>query len=86
MRGVSDATPRDSAAVKLGQTYSGPAVRVRHTGSYRQLGMTHRKVAAYLAALGLQRNGDAWETYISDPTRVPESELLTDVYYPIRPR
>lgn len=86
VRGVTDDTPRDGAAVKLGRTYSGPAIRVRHAGSYRQLGTTHRKIAAYLAALGLERNGDAWETYISDPTRVPEAELLTDVFYPIRGR
>ena len=84
VRGVTDETPRDSAAVKLGYTYSGPAIRVRHAGSYRQLGSTHREIAAYVAALGLERNGDPWETYISDPTRVPESELLTDVYYPVR--
>ena len=84
VRGVTDETPRDSAAVKLGYTYSGPAIRVRHVGSYRQLGSTHREIAAYVAALGLERNGDPWETYISDPTRVPESELLTDVYYPVR--
>jgi len=84
VRGVTEATPRDAAAVKLGYTYSGPAIRVRHVGSYRQLGSTHRKIAAYLAALGLERNGDAWETYISDPTRVPEADLLTDIYYPVR--
>ena len=84
VRGVSDATPGDGATVKLGNTYSGPAIRVRHVGSYRQLSATHRKIAAYFAALGLERNGDAWETYVSDPTRVPESELLTDVYYPVR--
>jgi effector-binding domain-containing protein len=85
VRGVTDSTPRDSSEVKLGRSYAGPAIRVRHTGSYRQLGVTHRKIAAYLAALGLERNGDGWETYISDPTRVPESELLTDIYYPVRP-
>ena len=84
VRGVTDDTARSGSAVKLGRTYSGPAIRVRHVGSYRQLGTTHRKIAAYLAALGLERNGDAWETYISDPTRVPEAELLTDVYYPVR--
>ena len=84
VRGISDATPRSGAAVKLGLTYSGPAIRVRHTGSYRQLGATHRKIAAYLAATGLERNGDPWETYIGDPTRVPERELLTDIYYPVR--
>ena len=84
VRGVTAATPVDTAKVKLGDTYSGPAIRVRHVGSYRQLGATHRKIAAYLAALGLERNGDAWETYVTDPTRVPEAELTTDVYYPIR--
>jgi effector-binding domain-containing protein len=84
VRGVKDTTPREGTEVKLGATYSGPAVRIRHTGSYRQLGTTHRMIAAYLAALGLERNGDAWETYISDPTRVPEAELLTDIYYPVR--
>jgi effector-binding domain-containing protein len=84
VRGVTDAVPRDGAAVKVGNTYSGPAIRIRHVGSYRQLGTTHRKITAYLAALGLERNGDAWETYVSDPTRVPEAQLLTDIYYPIR--
>ena len=82
--GLTEATPRNGAAVRLGSTYAGPAIRVRHVGSYRRLGTTHRKIAAYLAALGLERNGDAWETYVSDPTRVPETELLTDIYYPIR--
>jgi effector-binding domain-containing protein/uncharacterized protein YndB with AHSA1/START domain len=84
VRGTLSATPRTGTAVRLGLTYAGPAVRVRHTGSYRQLGATHRKIAAYLAATGLERNGDPWETYISDPTRVPEAELLTDIYYPVR--
>ena len=84
VRGVTDTTTGDAAPVKLGSTYSGPVIRVRHVGSYRQLGTTHRKIAAYLAALGLERNGDAWETYVSDPTRVAETELVTDVYYPVR--
>ena len=45
---------------------------------------THRKVAAYLAAHGIERNGDSWESYVSDPAKVAENELLTYVYYPIR--
>jgi len=84
VRGVSDATPREGNKVRIGTTYTGPAIRVRHTGPYRTLGLTHRKIASYLAALGLERNGDAWEAYVSDPTRVPEAELLTYVYYPVR--
>ena len=83
IRGASDATPRD-AAVKLGKTYGGPVLRVRHTGSYRDLSSTHRKISAYLAALGIERNGAAWESYVSDPGSTPEAELLTYVYYPIK--
>lgn len=84
VRGLTDATPRSGETVKIGKTYAGPVIRVKHIGPYRTLGRTHDKIAAYLAALGIERNGDAWETYISDPTRTDESELLTYVYYPIR--
>jgi len=85
VRGVTDKTPREGAGVKLGVTYEGPVIRVRHVGSYRGLAITHRKIAAYLAALGIERNGAPWESYVSDPGKVPESELLTYVYYPIKP-
>jgi effector-binding domain-containing protein len=84
VRGVTEVTPRDSGGVKLGETYGGQVIRVRHTGSYRQLTNTHRKITAYLAALGIERNGDAWESYVSDPGKTPENELLTYIYYPIK--
>jgi len=83
VRGVTDATPLDGPTVKIGQTYGGAAIRVGHVGSYRDLSATHRKIAAYLAALGIERNGAAWESYVSDPGKVPERELLTYVYYPV---
>jgi effector-binding domain-containing protein len=84
VRGLSATTPRAGESVKIGRTYEGPVIRVKHIGPYRTLGGTHDKIAAYLAALGIDRNGDAWESYISDPTRTDEDELLTYVYYPIR--
>lgn len=84
VHGLSDNTPRESRGVKLGRTYAGPVIRVKHVGSYLRLGQTHDKIAAYLAALGIERNGDAWESYVSDPTRTAEAELITYVYYPIR--
>lgn len=84
VRGISSATPQEAAGIKIGKTYAGAAIRVRHKGSYRDLIQTHRKITAYLAALGIERNGDAWESYVSDPAKVAESELLTFVYYPIR--
>jgi effector-binding domain-containing protein len=85
VRGVTEATPRDGATVKLGLTYNGPVIRAEHIGSYRTLSETHRKISAYLAAHGIERNGDAWESYASDPSEVPEKDLLTYVYYPIKP-
>ena len=85
VRGVTEETPRASNGVRIGSTYGGPVIRVRHVGSYRDLSLTHRKIAAYIAALGIERNGDAWESYVSDPGKVPEDELVTLIYYPIRP-
>ena len=84
IRGVTDDMPRDGPGVKIGTTYGGPVIRIRHIGSYRDLTSTHRKIAAYLAALGIERNGPAWESYVSDPAKVVEQELLTYIYYPVR--
>jgi effector-binding domain-containing protein len=83
VRGASEALPRSGAGVRIGSTQAGTVIRVRHVGSYRDLAVTHRKIAAYLAALGIERNGSAWESYVSDPTKVSEAELLTYVYYPV---
>ncbi len=86
VRGLSDETPESDGSVRLARTYAGSVIRVRHTGSYRSLSDTHRKILAYLAVLDIEQNGDAWETYVSDPTETPESELLTWVYYPVLDR
>jgi effector-binding domain-containing protein/uncharacterized protein YndB with AHSA1/START domain len=86
VRGVTDNTPRSAQGVRLGSSYAGTVIRVKHIGSYAELGRTHDKIAAYLAAMGSERNGDAWESYVSDPTRTPEAKLITYVYYPIRDR
>lgn len=83
--GVTETTKRDGTTVKIGSTYEGPVIRVKHVGSYRTLTGTHRKISAYLAAHGIARSGAAWESYVSDPADVPEKDLLTYVYYPIKP-
>lgn len=72
--------------VRLGETYGGEVIRVRHAGSYERLSDTHRRITAYLAATGIARNGDAWESYLSDPAETEESKLVTYVYYPIADR
>jgi effector-binding domain-containing protein len=82
--GLTDATPRAGAGVKIGATYAGPVLRIKHIGSYKLLTDSHNKVSAYLAALGIERNGAVWESYVSDPGKVQERNLLTYLYYPIR--
>jgi effector-binding domain-containing protein len=83
VRGVTDETPADGKLVRIGETYGGPVIRVRHIGSYRTLATTHLKITSYLAAAGIGRNGAPWESYVSDPTKVDEDDLLTYVFYPI---
>lgn len=85
VRGVAASSPREGSSVKIGYTYAGPVIRVKHIGSYRSLTETHRKISAYLAAHGIERDGATWESYVSDPGDVPEEALLTYVYYPIKP-
>jgi effector-binding domain-containing protein len=84
VRGVVDDSVSNSAGVRIGETHAGVVLRARHAGSYRDLAQTHRKIAAYLAALGIERNGTAWESYVSDPSKVAEPDLVTYVYYPVR--
>ncbi|MGH7129388.1 MAG: GyrI-like domain-containing protein, partial [Planctomycetaceae bacterium] len=86
VRGITADTPRSEDGVRLGTTQGGAVIRAAHRGSYRFLGRTHEKIAAYLAAHRIERNGDAWESYVSDPTRVAEPELVTYVYYPVKGR
>lgn len=84
VRGVTEATPHESGKLKIGTTYGGAVIRTAHPGGYDRLGETHRKIAAYMAALGIEQAGDAWESYVSDPAKTDERELLTYVYYPVR--
>jgi effector-binding domain-containing protein len=86
VRGTVKNTLGSQNEVQLGRTYGGSVIRAKHSGSYLQLGRTHNKIAAYLAAYGIERNGDAWESYVSDPTRTAERELVTYIFYPITPR
>ncbi len=80
------ATPEPPPAddrIRIVTSPAGPALKVIHTGPYARLGDTHRKIAAYVAAAGLDRDGAPWEAFVRDPADVPESALITEVYYPL---
>lgn len=73
----------EEGEVKIGSTWSGKALKAVHTGSYEGLPQTYGMIEAYLAAHGLNIAGPPWETWINDPAETPESELVTEIYFPL---
>jgi effector-binding domain-containing protein len=52
-------------------------------GPYRNLGLAHKKMYAYLEENGLTCTGSPRELYLNDPSDTPEEELLTEIQYPV---
>jgi effector-binding domain-containing protein len=75
--------PADSA-VQLKQTYGGKALKVALRGPYSLIPATYDKIVAYIAAHGIETNGNSWMEFANDPTTVKESDILTNIYFPIK--
>ena len=73
----------DGSPILLTKTYEGRVLKVTHTGPYRHLPVTYKKIAAYLVAHGVQQNGHAWDEWVDDPAAVPEAQLRTIIWVPI---
>jgi len=81
---AAEAAGSADGKVLLGTTYGGKVARGTHTGPYRTLSITHEKVTAFVAASGLEGNGDPWNEFASDPGTTAAENLVTHVYYPVR--
>ena len=66
--------------VRVGHSPGGRAVRVAHRGPHADLGLTYGKLAAWMAAHGLEEGPVFWEEYVSDPAETAAGELLTHIY------
>jgi len=75
--------PPDSR-VQVKQTYGGKVLRVALRGSYSQIPATYDRIVAYIAAHGMETNGNSWDEFANDPATVKESEVLTNIYFPIK--
>lgn len=75
--------PPDSR-VQLKQTYGGKVLKVALRGPYSQIPSTYDKIAAYIAAHGIETNGNPWDEFANDPMSVKESEILTNICFPIK--
>jgi len=66
--------------IRVGRLPAGPAVRVAHRPRDGALAETYARIAAWIAAHGLQATGTSWEHYLSDPDETPADERVTEVY------
>ncbi|HZF25251.1 MAG TPA: SRPBCC family protein [Steroidobacteraceae bacterium] len=85
--GLTDASRSAASAssiVKLGQTYSGRALKGVHIGDHSTLPDAYRALEDYMVARGLDSNGPSWEEYVSDPVATPPEKLQTDVFMPVK--
>ena len=74
----------ETGEIQLGQTYGGKAVKYIQKGSYDQGEASYALIDAYIEENELERSGNPWEVYANDPASVPESEILTYIYQPIK--
>lgn len=70
--------------VQVKRTYGGPALKVVHKGSYHNLPAAWAKTVAFMKTVGYEPAGAPWDEFVSDPGNTPESELITNIYVPIR--
>ncbi len=81
----SKAAAGASGAVKIGQTYSGRALRGVHIGPRSSLPDTYRQLEDHMAQRNLEPNGRSWEQYVGTPENTPQDKLETHIYMPIKP-
>ena len=73
-----------SRIIKAAQMYAGKAVKLIHKGSYKNFKKSYEVLNEYLAYNNLERNGNSWEDYVTDPAQVAEPDLITHIYQPIK--
>jgi effector-binding domain-containing protein len=70
----------EADGVKLGQSYSGKAIKVTHKGPYSTLKQSYDRLHEYAKAHNLKEKPEQWEEYVGDPTETADDVLLTNVY------
>ncbi|MCL2750333.1 MAG: GyrI-like domain-containing protein [Coriobacteriia bacterium] len=68
----------------MSQSCEGKAIATMYQGAYVGIGAAYEALMAYAAENELELTGVYYDYYISDPANTPESELLTQVIFPIK--
>lgn len=65
-------------------TYHGQVIKLVHKGSYKNFNQSYTILDAYMQQNNLEKNGNSWEDFVTDPGNVSETELITHIYQPIK--
>ena len=68
----------------LSKTCEGKAVTATHKGAYKDVEAAYVALMGYMAENKLESTGVYYDYYLNDPADTPESELLTQVVFPIK--
>jgi effector-binding domain-containing protein len=82
---IVEPMPEGEGDVQRRLSYAGSALKMTHVGSYATLPKVYEQLGAYAAAHAYSGNGPTMARYLDDPERTPETELRTEIYWPIKP-
>jgi effector-binding domain-containing protein len=68
----------------MSKTCVGKAITATHKGAYKDVEIAYTALMNYMAENKLESTGVYYDYYINDPADTPESELLTQVVFPIK--
>jgi effector-binding domain-containing protein len=68
----------------MSQSYEGKAIATMYKGAYKDIEVAYVALMDYAKENVLEMTGVYYDYYISNPAETPESELLTQVVFPIK--
>lgn len=81
-----DAPIADASPVQASTLPGGEVASVWHVGPYHELGASHERLEAGIAALGRQKGAGRWEVYWTDPGEEPDpAQWRTEVLQVLAP-
>lgn len=68
----------------MSRTYEGKAIVTMYKGAYKDIEVAYVALIDYAKENSLEMTGVYYDYYISNPADTPESELITQVVFPIK--